>query len=781
MRKTSEALCLNSSDRCKRHFQKTYLSPNYRRQIFDTFDHAFALVPGPGHQQSREYNTALYVSIAQSFGVKKGIYGAGAISKGALANVLAVQEGPFSIEHDDGSIVSAFHVYDMDETCGSQNFVDMVLEPNKRMQLQKLALFRAAFPGEHILIPSVLQGALGFTGSPEFDRGAKRRDRNFMQLWTPIIREHIHIIPVVGDWFFSGATQGLEYPEAECIAAGLRDSRPEADMWFRDINNRDVPLSEIIQRRAEYLVWTAEQGDFYLKHEATALMRSFAIAEMAQREKLTSGNPVFLKGIEDNIDDITYMRRQIEPLILDRIRAKMVRIDTTDLRRVNPDFVKKAEAAKTESRKALVRSRKVEPINLEKLRETLTEGNIKLERYSLERLAAGDFESRELSELFDPTTYLDRTDGLVATLPMRPLDMKGKAYTEYDGTSLFSRPLLQHLNDRERHQVSAVIGGTETTMPREGRLLFVIADDHFGTKTQAAQKIHGLSRGDHVQSRLGAAFDRTMRKPQRRYTLELPILQRFRDQNQSVRFSHDLRDQILAFNELQDFSMAPGESMPGENAALLVRQKILARNGTDFCFVTGQWEESPNGVQDMILATRMQLGLEASCPQDSLAVRVFDERGRYLTILDRFKAVWEPLEKVLSINGDPQGLEEQVTAVAQLWTLHRLCRAHTMRHHVFDNLRQHNPDIELPEDLSWERINPTLFFYDHLEFETLWHNHVKPLLEGPAAAVLRLRHLDEIEDFASIQRRQQALQSISSAATTQGTIYRRNRLWEATQ
>ena len=210
MKRTSDELLLNPAAYHRKYYQQHYLSRRYKRQMFETHDIEFALRQGPSYDQLREFNTALFVAHALSLNGQRGVYGAGSISKGMLANILAVKQGPFTVRLDDGTTLEAAHVSDMDETVGSQLFVDKVIDHNKRIQLQKQGLFRTTFPDKHILIPVMLQGALGVVGQPEFDRVAKRRDPAWMQLWTPDIRENCDTIPVVGDWFFSGATSGYE-------------------------------------------------------------------------------------------------------------------------------------------------------------------------------------------------------------------------------------------------------------------------------------------------------------------------------------------------------------------------------------------------------------------------------------------------------------------------------------------------------------------------------------------------------------------------------------------
>lgn len=773
MKRAQQEILLSPAERHMRDFQTFYLSPDYKPPIFDTHDIEFALRQGPAYDQIRDYNTALHSFLSMSFNGRRGIYVAGSISKGMLANSLAVKEGPFTLRLSDGTTVAAAHVSDMDETVGAQLFSDIVIQQNRRVQIQTQGLLEPLFGDQPFLIPSMLQAAASLAGLAEFDRGAKRRDSAWMQVWTAIIREHINVFPVLSDWFFSGATSGLEYPEAECIAAGLRlDRRPDADMWFRDLNNRDVPQSELIRRRVEYLVWAAEQGDFRGKHEATALMRSFAIAEMAKRGQLPHANPIFLQGILDNIDAIDTMREVMEPLLLERINTRMFPFDTTDLAAVFPDFVARVEAIKATHKPNLHIHDTPPSPHVNAVRDILAKRGIEIHRYTAAEMDAGDFAFRELATL-DPSAYLDRTERNLVTRPNRFLDGREQTYVAQDGRSLFSRSLLSGLNDRERHQVIAAIGGLETLSPRQGRSVYVVSDQRYGPKAEEARKTRGFSHSVNLQRVLGKAFQ-TIAKTQRQQTTELPILQRFVDRQQAVRFSHDFDDIQKLYGALPHFSMASGDVKSGKEAQLVIRHTLLARDVTDFCFPTGRWEESDQGVQDIILATRMQLGLEAASPIDPHFVRVFNEHGHPLTLADRAAAIFEKLKPALLEAPDAIHLQEQASALVQLRAFHRLARDHSLRHHVFAKLRTEDPHIFLPDDLKWERIPAEIFAYDHRAFDALWDKEIKPVLEKNASQIIRLRHLEPVVDFKSIRDQQLATQEIIAAGPPKtASIYRR--------
>lgn len=742
MKRAKTETTLSETERHRRDFQDHYLSADYQRPLFDTHDIAFAHKQGPAFDQVRAYNAALHVLLSLNFKGRRGAYVAGSISKGMLANALAAKEGPFSVRLDDGTLLRAAHVSDLDETAGGQLFGDLVIPQNRRVQLQMQGFLEGAFGGKPILIPSMLQAAASVAGHAEFDRGAKRRDSAWMQVWTAQIREHIDTIPVFSDWFFSGATSGLEYPEAECIAAGLRpDRRPYADMRFVDLQGRDVPMSELIRRRVEYLLWAADQGDFRVKHEATMLMRAFALAEMAKRGELPRANPVFLKGILDNLPAIEAMRHAMEPVILERVQKRIFPFDTADLAAVFPDFT--AQVQQIQSGFAPNGRISTIPPSAEAVtaRAELQQQGIYVHRYSLEEMEAGDFAFRELAQL-DPAAYLDRTESHLVTRPVRSTGAKLNLVAE-DGESLFSRRLASGLNEREFHMINVAVGGMETVSPRQGRSVYIVAD----TDAQP---------------------------PQREQVEELPLLHRFFDRRQPVRFSHEFDDIGRMFSQLPDFSMAVGEAVPSPQAALCYRHTLLARDATDFCFVRGRWESSEHGVQDMMLATRMQLGLEAASPADPHFVRVFDDNGHPLTLADRAKAIFHAIEKSLRDKPDAPERREQATVLAQLGAPHRLCRHHTVRDHTFTVLQQNDPNLWLPEQMEWERISPEIFAYDHRAFDAFWEKQAMPLLEENAANIVRLRHLEHMEDFRVIRDRQQAEQElIGSGPSRNASIYRR--------
>lgn len=745
-------------------FRDRYLKAK-EPERFDTVDHEFARRPGPRYDQARAYNTAVYAALAASTNGQMIVYCAGSISKGMLANAWVKQEQPFVTRLEDGSTIRAHHVYDLDESIGSQNFVDKVLRPNRRLQLQKYNLLNTLMPDRQVLVPVALQGAVAVAGQPNLDLGAKRRDKDYMQVWTPVIRELTDTILVAGDWFFSGATSGLEYPEAIAIAAGLRRHRPKADMRFMDYNKQDVSLLTMSERAAEYLLWAGESGNFYLKHEPTALMRNFAIARMAERGQLPNANPIFRAGIERDLPQIKALEKEITPLILERAHKKLFAIDTTDLQTTHPQFVADVAAAKAGSKP---RGKLV----LAGLPERLAQQGVTVRRYSDAELAAGDFELREIAAILPKESYRSLTAADAPRRVQRSADMAGEATKLYDGQSLFARPLVSLTTERERLIASVVVGALETVKPVAGRrYTYVVGDDKYGSETAKRVDAWQLAYGDELPGKLGKEFARDVRAPQQ--AMIRAQQQALRAEGETVLNALDLQEQFKVVRQNPALAVAPGEAMPTSAARTLARHAFLARNATDFCFMTGQWEQSNDGVQDMILATRMQLGLQAGAVAAPQHVRVFDEKGRYLTLADRAAAIWRPLAAALDKGRDPQGLEEPATAVAQLWALHRLAADPTLRQRSFEKLREQDAPLQLPKDLAWDQISPFPFAYDHRQFEKLWHETIKPVFADKLILAVRPRHLELIDDFAALRAQQEAKLALAAAAPLEHRALRR--------
>lgn len=511
--------------------------------------------------------------------------------------------------------------------------------------------------------------------------------------------------------------QGLEYPEAECIAAGLRDARPDADMWFVDPNGALVSQYEIIRRRAEYLIWAADQGDFYLKHEATAFMRSLVIAKMARQGELPRANPDFLKGILDNFDAIQAIEKEIVPLILERIKNKYFEIDLTDLEHTHPEFVEKCQSARNQA--SLVSNQ----TSIDTVISNLGQSGIPIHRYTQDELKEGDFGYKELAEKLEKKSYLARTGDDLVTLPAPPIDMKGTAVFEHDGRSLFTRRLHDNTNERERHQIISALGSMETVTPEDGRCLYVYNKDE---------------KSEYE-----------------------PLIERLNAQGR-VHFHSDFKSQIAALGTLPKLSMAEGEAIPGQDAVTLLRQTHLARRITDFCFTQGSQKNS-DAAQDIVLATRMQMGLEAGSAIDPAFIRVFDEKGHFLTLADRVKLLWTDLEDELAKSSNPAAhLTERTSAVVQLYMLHRLARQHTMRDQTFTQLRAAYPHLHLPH-LEWERINTYMFAYDHRELDQFWHQKIKPALNGPAVLAVTLQHMEFFEDVKALHEKEVGLQQIETS------------------
>lgn len=735
------------------------------RELFDTVDHEFARRQGPRYDQSRAYNSAVYAALAASTGGAMVVYCAGSISKGMLANAWVKQEMPFPLKREDGTLIKAHHVYDLDESIGSQNFADKVLRPNRRIQLQKLNLLNTLMPDRQVLAPIALQGAVAVAGQPNLDLGSKRRDKDYMQVWTPVIRELTDTILVAGDWFFSGATSGLEYPEAIAIAAGLRKRRPQADMRFVDYAGKDVSLLTMSQRNAEYLLWAAESHPFYLKHEPTALLRNFAIATMAERGQLPNANPVFLAGIKRDLPQLKALQHEMEPLILERVRARMFEVDAIDLEKTNPDFVARLATARagTMPKPKLV---------LPALPQRLAQRGVIVERYSDTALAAGDYELKEIAAQLPKEKYLVLTEGDVPRRVQRAVDMAGDATRLYDGQSLFARPLIPLTTERERLIANLVVGALETSKPVAGqRFYYIVGDDKYGPETDKRADSHKLAYGDELPGALGKTFDREVRAPQR--ALIQAQQTALRAEGKHVLSALDWQGAFQVVRQNPALAVAPGEALPASPARMLARHAFLARNVTDFSFRTGQWEQSNDGVQDMLLATRMQLGLQTGAAVEPQHVRVFDEQGRYLTIADRATAVWGKLKGALAKGRDPKGLDEPASALAQLWAIHRLAADPAMRGRVFEKLREQDSQLQLPKDLAWDKISPFPFAYDHRQFEQLWRTEIKPALQDKLIMAVRPRHLEQIDDFVALRTAQEARLALAVAEPHETRAIRR--------
>lgn len=741
---------------------------NYLRapkpEFFDTVDHEFARRKGPRYDQSRAYNTSLFVSAVVRLGGKKFTYCAGAISKGMLAHAAVRKEQPQRIQTNDGSLITAYHVYDLDETIGTQHFLDKVIGQNKRLQLQKQAQLNLLSPEDLVLVPTALQGGVSVAGQPNFDLGSKRRDKDFMQLWTALIREHANAFLVQGDWFFSGATSGQEYPEAIAIAAGLRKRRPDADMSFPDINGKEVTLFEMSKRISEFLLFAADDKyPTYLKHEATTLMRNFAIREMAEKGQLPNANPVFLKGIMEHLPEMKQLQRAMEPLIVDRVKSRLWEIDLSDMESVNPSFVKKCLAAKAAPRS--------EPQSLAAPTfERLEKSGINLHRYNNEEIAQGDYEFKEIAAKFPPQDYIPRTEGDAKNRVLRSADMRGEATRAFDGKSLFSCPLLPITTERERLLASIALGGMETVTPTANRLYYIAADDKYGAGSLKAKIELNLAHEDEVPAAVGTGFAAIRRA-------NIAIVNKLQEALQGADFqtvtAFDFQKSVATMAKNAKIAVAAGEAKLGSAARALVRHAFMARNVTDFCFPKGVWEKSNDCVQDMVLATRMQLGLQAGSLIDPQHVRVVDEHGRCLTIADRIEAIWEPLKEALKKGRDAKDLEEPVTALAQLWSLHRLVSDHTMRSQVFNKLRKEEPQLILPQEMKWDRIPPFIFAYDHKNLEDLWKKEIRPAFEDKLIMSVRMNQLEHIDDFMLMRARQEAKIALAEAGAPEYRSIRR--------
>ncbi len=713
-----------------------------KRGMFSPFYQAHARKKGPRFDQMRAVNTVAFVTLAQLLQGKRTIYRFGAISKGMRANYQAKMNGPFMVERGDGSLKRGFDTLDLDEKIGSQQYVAEVILPNQRTQIEGLSFLRSLFPESPVIVPAFLQAATVLAGQPNFDRGVKRKDKDYMVLWDPVIVELINMLPMQGDWHFSRSSH-LELGRAVLIAAGLEPRRPEADMSFPDVEKNEVTLFEMAKKRLEYLVWAAE-NKFDLDIEPTHLVRDLAIAQMAERGLLPNANPVFMAGIEANIAGLRELQKEVEPFLLAQIKADKFEIDTTDLKAVNPNFAFSVEAAKSGVLPA-------SSFSLSGIADRFG-----LRRYSDADLQSDIYNSEEIQRMNRQGFALGAGD--IFLPPMRPSDTEAKSLKDHDGRSIFSRPVITDLTEREMMQAQFVLGAAETFMLPAKRTLFIVADDKYGPETA---KLNGLAYDDEAPNAAGAEFQKKVREPHRAIIRDL--------QHQLSAHGHvisapDFQRVYGVFQALPEFAVSPGEAMPGSAARLAARHRYLARNVTDFVFKTGMWEQSNDGVQDMILATRMQLGLESGAAHEPHTIRVVDENGKPLSLADRAMAIWPQLKKAIEAGRDAHDLVEPATAIAQCWAFHRLLTDHPLRQMVFTDLRE-KEKLFLPANMNWHRLPVQPGAYGQQEFEKLWHDEIKPALEGRMAMAVRTRHLSHMDDFAELKRRQDAAQKMDMAGT----------------
>jgi hypothetical protein len=341
--------------------------------------------------------------------------------------------------------------------------------------------------------------------------------------------------------------------------------------------------------------------------------------------------------------------------------------------------------------------------------------------------------------------------------------MHGDATRAHDGKSLFSRALLPLTTERERLIATIPLGGLETVSPSSTqRFTYIVADEKYGAETTKNKNALRLAHEDEVPGMLGKDFA-PIGQAQRAEIIALQS--RMRAEGKHVLSALDLQKINAGIAKNKKMAVAPGEAKLGSAARALVRHAFMARNVTDFCFPSGAWESSNDGVQDMVVATRMQMGLQAGAAIEPQHVRVFDEKGHCLTIADRAQAVWQPLKAALEQGRDAKDLEEPATALAHLWSLHRLASDHTMRLRVFEKMREKEPELSLPADIKWDRVSPFIFAYDHKAFETLWNKEIRPAIESNLIMAVRMNHLEHIDDFTAMRAQQEARLKIAEAGT----------------
>lgn len=722
-------------------FREDYLTGRVGGLYAELFG-AHAKKKGPRFNQMRAFNTLGFAGIGAALQGQKAIYRKGAISKGMRAHYQAKMNGPFRILKQDGSIKTGYDVFDLDEKIGSQNFVADVIQPNTRAQIEGLSWLRSLYPDKPIVVPILLQGAAFLAGQPNFDRGVKRKDKDYMVLWGATVYEFFDLMPMQGDWPFSAMTN-VELSLGQEVAAGDVIRRTKADMDFRDVNGRYVTLYEQALKRFEYLCWAAENRfDLYIEPLLQAY--DFTYAMRAERGTLPPhANKDFVAGIENNLPDLRYLQNESERLMLGQVASGAFEIDTRRLKKINPVFAKAVDEAKS--------GQKI--VQIYQIPKKL--GTTPIRTFSDEALRTGDYDRAERAGLAERAFSVGHKD--INPPPMRSIDLEGRALDANDGKNIFSRELLQLLTEREVMQIKFLLGVLETAMLPATRHLYVVADDKYGPATQKHKDAEKLAYADELPGKLGKEFAH-VRSVQRQLILHA--------QNSLRAHGHvlstvDFGALYKAMQDMPELLVAPGEAMPNSPARLLLRQSYLARNATDLVFKKDMWEESNDGVQDMVFATRLQLGLDRACENDPRAIRIYDEVGKPLSLLDRMQAIWPALQKAVDAGREPGDLVEPATALAQLWAFHRLLTDQPLRKLVFNCLREEG--VFVPAAMQWHNTPIQAGSYDSAQAERLWHEQIYPVMEQCLAPAVRLRHLTAIDDFAEIQRRQEAANRISAA------------------
>lgn len=725
---------------------------------FDRMPRIFMNAKGAEREQFRAMVRLGYTALAIMLGGKDAIYPAGAITKGYAGNYHSVLSGLDSIT-DLGERIPRL-------------YREAILPANKQHMLSFIGTAARLWPEQVQVPPALLEGAFALVGrEPEFAREAKLWDNVFMSVWIPLIANNINLLPIQGDQYFSRSTH-LEIGEAVSKAAGLRpkDGKPNNGIRIVDVNKDPVSLLQIMRGRLEYLLYAADHK-LILDVEPTELARDLDIFERFERGDLLHVNPEFAQGMAENRKAIREFADKVRPFLLEGVARGRFHITTDGL--TNTKFTRALAAAelkrKTEPDMGPFSSR-LKGFNFVPITEPTRHAHAHIGQYTQDDL--------KFPQVDMPAHTLSRE----IQSPIVDLYLGSSFYESIAGQTLFEENVFSQLAThgdvahRALLQIRFLLGAMDSVVSQRSpaNVTYFAASQDTGPESRALLRRYNkdavvkLGGTEALIAAPGVNFENDVRRPLSNWIAEKVHARR--SKGARVFSPLDFAQIFQNLETVPQLVVAHGEPAPAGRVETMLRQAWLRRHVTDFEFVKGRWEDDSNLVQDMVLATKMQLGLVAGAGPSSHNVAVL-VGGEEASLYDRILPLWEQLKKVEGGKTSPL-IKEQRTALLQLCALGEMLQQHQERTRVLGAMREaglHAPQ----DDLPWQNI-PISLRKDLGAFEKLW-TEIRQVVADDAYFALDVRatHFDlmpQLKGVNAVITQHRARQGLYRGGATQHAV-----------
>lgn len=753
-----------SKDPVVQVFVNYILRPYDQRGFGDTFFDKFAVADGQDSIMARAINAQAFVEIGQQIGfdpqtfalLLEVVYLAGSITKGQRAYLMAANENLRSYQRADGVMIQSRHTKDMDHLIGTPQNYDEVVAENLQVQGEGLQISLRLWPEHAHVVP-------GFwhllNHEPEVVRGLRRTDQAYMMFWDALLVFFTKIVSARGDWAYSRSTN-LEIARAYQIAFGLESLRPNADMEIRNHLGQPFSVYDSLVQMLEPMLFGLLH-DFHADVEPREWLRRLTMAEWALQNRLTNCNPVILAGLKKDQERLRQLRQTFVPIITAGMRTGHFYVDRREFGIAQQTYhgtnLKRGDSIDREIFDQLPPVSEI-PTQLQKIDE-----------HSI-RLAATRFGITipTLDQLLDDPHARE-----VKALPVGDVkyprlipDVRSNIHEfiahEHAASLMAMDPAQIPLGRRDLFTASKIV--------IDSQLVFTdLPFFYLGFDPRISQELDG-ERVVNFQKAQAKATER-------RHEIDTQKIRWIDEGYHVLSLVDNLNVSAIHAATPEAIVTRDGHMQPTDPVRLLARHTILRRqNGmVNFGFVEG-WEKSPDLVQDLVMARRMQMGLEqyaAADPANVHVLRIVKNSKDYFkpSLSDDVNQLWGYIyQGMMGDRGDLSHLAPHINALIQLVVLSRLYhepayykhRAAEARerarkgdaefyHLHWPELQHHKLDAKLRDSSNGRRTRE------------LFEDEIAPALRERLGHLLIPRHLALFDDFLPLRDIMEATQIVRRA------------------